>query len=73
VDRTTQLHFQRCVGTDVDQFVMLAPDDQVWTIQRAWCDLASVPADQRYADAARFLPLDAAAGPLFTTEQGESA
>ena len=58
-----QLHYQRCAGTDVDQFVVLAPNDQVWTIQRAWCDLASVPADQRFADAARFLPPDAAAGP----------
>ena len=54
-----QLHYQRCAGTDVDQFVVLAPNDQVWTIQRAWCDLASVPADQRFADAARFLPPDA--------------
>jgi hypothetical protein len=68
-----QLHYQRCAGTDVDQFVLLAPNDQVWTIQRAWCDLASVPADQRFADAARFLPADAQAGPPFTTEQGESA
>ena len=68
-----QLHYQRCAGTDVDQFVVLAPNDQVWTIQRAWCDLASVPADQRFADAARFLPPDAQAGPPFTTEQGESA
>jgi hypothetical protein len=37
-----QLHYQRCAGTDVDQFVVLAPNDQVWTIQRAWCDFASV-------------------------------
>ena len=57
-----QLHYQRCAGTDVDQFVVLAPNDQVWTIQRAWCDLASVPADQRFADAARFLPPDAEPG-----------
>jgi hypothetical protein len=68
-----QLHYQRCAGTDVDQFVVLAPNDQVWTIQRAWCDLASVPADQRFADAARFLPPDAEAGAAFTTEQGEPA
>src|ERR1700738_117142 len=65
------LHYQRCAGTDVDQFVVLAPNDQVWTIQRAWCDLASVPADQRFADAARFLPPDSQAGAPFTTEQGE--
>jgi len=68
-----QLHYQRCAGTDVDQFVVLAPNDQVWTIQRAWCDLASVPADERFADAARFLPPDAAAVAPFTTDQGESA
>jgi hypothetical protein len=68
-----QLHYQRCGGTDTDQFVVLAPNDQVWTIQRAWCDLATVPADQRFADAARFLPPDAEAGEPFTTEQGEAA
>jgi hypothetical protein len=67
-----QLHYQRCAGSDVDQFVVLAPNDQVWTIQREWCDLASVPADARFADAARFLPPDAQAGAPFTTEQGES-
>jgi hypothetical protein len=68
-----QLHYQRCAGTDVDQFVVLAPNGQVWTIQRAWCDLASVPADQRFTDAARFLPPDAQAGPAYITDQGESA
>ena len=26
------LHFQRCAGTQVDQFVLMAPTDQVWTI-----------------------------------------
>jgi hypothetical protein len=67
------LHYQRCAGTDIDQFVVLAPNDQVWTIQRAWCDLASLPADQRFADAARFLPQDAQPGAPLTTTQGESA
>ena len=28
-----QLHFVRCAGTDVDQYVVLAPNDQVWTIR----------------------------------------
>ena len=28
------LHYQRCAGTEVDQLVVLAPNDQVWTIQR---------------------------------------
>jgi hypothetical protein len=68
-----QLHYQRCAGSDVDQYVVLAPNDQVWTIQRAWCDLVSVPAEQRFADAARFLPPDAEAGPPYITEEGESA
>src|SRR3981081_490227 len=56
------LHFQRCAGTDLDQFVLLAPNDQVWTIQREWCQLGSVPVDQRLADAVQFLPPDALAG-----------
>jgi len=68
-----QLHFLRCAGTDVDQFVLLAPNDQVWTIQREACELATSPADQRFADAAQFLPPDAVAGQPFTTERGESA
>src|SRR5229473_7400415 len=67
------LHFQRCAGTDVDQFVLLAPNDQVWTIQREWCQLGALPADQRLADAAQFLPPDAIAGAPFTTDVGESA
>lgn len=67
------LHFQRCAGTDVDQFVLLAPNDQVWTIQREWCQLGGLPADQRLADAAQFLPADAVPGASFTTEVGESA
>ena len=67
------LHFQRCAGTDVDQFVVLAPNDQVWTIQREWCQLGALPADQRLADAAQFLPSDAVAGAPFTTDVGESA
>src|SRR3984893_18807534 len=68
-----QLHYLRCAGTEADKFVVLAPNDQVWTIQRQWCDLATVSADQRFADAARFLPPDAEAGAPFTTEQGEPA
>jgi hypothetical protein len=68
-----QLHYQRCAGADIDQFVVLAPNDQIWTIQREWCDLANMPADQRFADAARFLPADAQPGAPFITAQGESA
>ena len=67
------LHFSRCAGTDIDQFVLLAPNDQVWTIHREWCQPAGLPADQRLADAAQFLPPDAIAGAPFTTELGESA
>src|SRR5712692_3869590 len=67
------LHFQRCAGTDIDQLVLLAPNDQVWTIQREWCQLGALPADQRLADAAQFLPPDAIAGAPFTTAVGESA
>ncbi len=67
------LHFQRCAGTDVDQLVVLAPNDQVWTIQREWCQLGALPADERLADAAQYLPADAIAGAAFTTDVGEAA
>jgi hypothetical protein len=67
------LHYQRCAGTDVDQLVVLAPNDQVWTIQRQWCQLSGLPADERLADAAQFLPADAIAGAPVTTDVGESA
>ena len=65
------LHFQRCAGTQVDQFVLMAPNDQVWTIQRSSCELSVVPADQRLAEAAQYLPADAVAGDPFTTDLGE--
>ena len=65
------LHYQRCAGTDVDQFVVLAPNDQVWTIQRAWCQPAARTAEERLADAAQFLPFDAVPGEAFTSEEGE--
>lgn len=67
------LHYQRCAGTSTDQFVLLAPNDQVWTIQRVWCAPASMPPDERLADAAQFLPADAVAADAFTTELGEQA
>jgi|SRR5579859_2187845 len=67
------LHYQRCAGTDIDQVVLLAPNDQVWTIQRQWCPAATLSADQRLADAAQFLPPDAVLGAPFTTDLGESA
>src|ERR1700730_15278537 len=57
-----QLHYLRCAGTDTDQFVVLAPNDQVWTIQRQWCDLATVSADPRFADATRLRQAQADAG-----------
>lgn len=67
------LHYQRCAGTQVDQFVLMAPNDQVWTIQRASCELSTAPADQRLAEAAQYLPADAVAGEPFTTDLGEPA
>ncbi len=67
------LHYQRCVGTSMDQFVLLAPNDQVWTIQRVWCAPTTLPPDQRLVDAAQFLPTDAVAGDPFTTDMGELA
>jgi len=67
------LHFQRCAGTQVDQFVLMAPNDQVWTIQRASCELSTPAADQRLAEAAQYLPTDAVAGDPFTTDLGEPA
>jgi hypothetical protein len=68
-----QYHFQRCAGTHTDQFILLAHNDQVWSIERAACGLSLPLAEQRFADAAQFLPSDAVAGQPFTTERGESA
>jgi hypothetical protein len=68
-----QQHFLRCAGTDIDQFVVFAPNDQVWSIQRDTCELATSAAEQRFADAAQFLPPDAVVGEPFTTQRGESA
>jgi hypothetical protein len=65
------LHYQRCAGTDLDQFVLMAPGDQVWTIQRTFCDLGLRAADDRFADAAQYLPADVSAGTPFTTDLGE--
>jgi hypothetical protein len=65
------VHLARCGGTDVDQFQLMAPNDQVWTIQRAWCDLSVRSADERFADAAQFVPADALPGPGFTSDRGE--
>ena len=67
-----QLHFQRCAGTAIDQYILLAPNDQVWTIQREYCQLGSPTAEERFAEAAQFLPADAVAGEAFTTETGET-
>jgi hypothetical protein len=66
-----QLHFQRCAGTEIDQFVVLAPNDQVWTIQRDSCQFGGRSAEERFAEAAQFLPADAVAVEAFTTEEGE--
>jgi hypothetical protein len=68
-----QMHFLRCAGTDIDQFVVLAPNDQVWTIQRESCALSTPASQQRFAEAAQYLPTDAIAGEPFTTDRGESA
>ena len=65
------LHYQRCAATGMDQFVLLAPNDQVWTIQRAWCGSTTLTPDERLADAAQFLPADAVADQAFTTDLGE--
>ena len=65
------LHYQRCAGTSTDQFVLLAPNDQVWTIQRAWCGVTTLAPAERLADAAQFLPPDAVPGAPFTTDLGE--
>lgn len=67
------MHYSRCLGTGVDQFVLMAPNDQVWSIQRNWCELAVRSVEDRFADAAHYLPSDAVAGDSFTTDLGESA
>jgi len=68
-----QLHYLRCAGTDIDQFVVTAPNDQVWTIEREYCQLGGPPADQRFTEAAQFLPPDAVAGDPLTTDEGAPA
>jgi hypothetical protein len=65
------LHYQRCAGTDVDQFVLMAPNDQVWTIQRAWCDFIQRSVNDRFADASLYVPPDALPGAPFASELGE--
>jgi hypothetical protein len=67
------LHYQRCAGTTVDQFVLMAPGDQVWSIQRSFCELGSRSADDRFADAAQFLPADAVPASTFSTDLSEPA
>jgi len=65
------LHLQRCAGSDVDQFILLAPGDQVWTIQRAWCGLGSRSAEERFNDAAQYVPADATPDAPFTSNANE--
>ncbi len=67
------LHLSRCAGTDVDQFVLMAPNEQVWSIQRAFCELRTRSAEERFADAQQFLPSDALPGGEFTTDLAEPA
>src|SRR4051794_31801321 len=62
-----QHHYLRCAGTDLDQYVVLAPNDRVWTIERRYCQFAAVSADQRFLEAAQFLPADATPGDLVTS------
>lgn len=68
-----QLHYVRCAGTDVDQFVLMAPNDQVWTIERHYCQAGQMAVDQRFAEAAGLLPPDAVAGDALTTDEGDPA
>src|SRR5947209_6210664 len=67
------VHLERCAGSDVDQLVVLAPNDQVWSIERAWCDLGIRSADERFQDATQFVPSDAVPGEPFTSDRGEMA
>ena len=66
-----QLHYLRCAGTDIDQYVLMAPSDQVWTISREYCVGTSFSAADRFAEAAQFLPADALAGDQLTTQDGD--
>ena len=68
-----QLHYLRCAGTDVDQFVVMAPYDQVWTIERHYCQSTPMSADQRITEATQFLPADATPGQPLTTDEGDPA
>ncbi len=68
-----QLHYLRCAGTDIDQFVVMAPDDQVWTIERRYCPTRPMPRDQRFAEAASLLPADAVPGDPVLAQDGDPA
>jgi hypothetical protein len=67
------LYFEQCAGTDLDQFVLMTSNDQVWTIERSYCDVTTHSADERFADAAHYLPPDAVASIPFTDDLGEQA
>src|SRR5689334_11364699 len=67
-----QLHYLRCAGTDVDQFVLMAPSDVIWTIDRYYCDAGSRTPEERIQEATQFLPPDATPGDAITSEAGEA-
>jgi hypothetical protein len=67
------VHLERCAGTDVDELQLMAPNEQVWTIERMWCDVSVRSPEDRFADAAQFLPADAVPSSGFTTDRGEPA
>src|SRR5207302_7697820 len=66
-----QFHYLRCAGTDIDQFVVLAPNDQVWTIERQYCASTLRSPDERFVEAVRLLPADAVPGDAITTRDGD--
>jgi hypothetical protein len=66
------LHYLRCAGSDIDQFIILAPNDQVWTVQREFCGSTAPSFDERLAEATQYLPADAQLIEPFTSGSGEA-
>jgi hypothetical protein len=69
----TNLHFQRCPGSSIDQFVVDSDDGHVWAVRREPCRRQSETPALAHADAERFLPGDTTGGEAFSTPAGNPA
>jgi len=69
---STLRHYQRCPGSNVDQFITMSLSGAVIMVLRQPCG-ARATAQRNLAEAANFLPDDAVAGDAFVDETGEPA